>query len=486
MYAQKIVMLGTEKGVGVRNAGEMGAGVGELSISVAGRLENRGSMQSQDTLALATQGDVVNAGRLATQSNAIFSATGTIYNGGAVRAGGNVTFTARRIDNTCDSLLVAGSDAQGQLTQPGNLIMTSQGPLIAQGTHQASGAVMVWGTEVDLAGSRIAGDNIVLSASQGVISSDNAQINGRKITARAATSLTNNNGRLTADALTLTAHDISNRLGTLQQRGEQLLQVNTHRLNNQQGLLINSGDTTVQTDWLENRAGRIIVNGHNLSLQTKTLDNQDGSIKLMGTGKMSLTAERLNSYQGILWSAGAMTLQGEWVDLSQSVTRAQSLSLTATRLRHQKGIMWQPDAGEMKVLVSGEADNRGGWIESGGVLWLLSGYLNNAVGTLIAGDDGSLILQAERGINNAYGYLQGSRNLTIKANKLDNQGGRLLALGGDAQLETQLVIINTGGTDRGEKSINPAQSAFDERQWHPGGGGGDDRHPAQTARQYRR
>ncbi|MBT9433100.1 hypothetical protein JZM24_15000 [Candidatus Sodalis endolongispinus] len=54
-------------------------------------------------------------------------------------------------------------------------------------------------------------------------------------------------------------------------------------------------------------------------------------------------------------------------------------------------------------------------------------------------------MQAERGTNNVYGHLQGSRDVTLKSNKLDNQGGRLLALGGDAQLETQLVIVNTGG-----------------------------------------
>ncbi|MGL9772993.1 MAG: hypothetical protein ACR5LG_01040 [Sodalis sp. (in: enterobacteria)] len=55
-----------------------------------------------------------------------------------------------------------------------------------------------------------------------------------------------------------------------------------------------------------------------------------------------------------------MTPAGEQLELSQSVTRAQSLSLTAIYLVRQKGIMWQPGTGEIKMLVSGEADNRGG------------------------------------------------------------------------------------------------------------------------------
>ncbi|HBV39561.1 MAG TPA: filamentous hemagglutinin, partial [Erwinia sp.] len=46
MYANKITLTGTEKGVGVRNAGELGASVGELKLSVDGRLENSGTLQS--------------------------------------------------------------------------------------------------------------------------------------------------------------------------------------------------------------------------------------------------------------------------------------------------------------------------------------------------------------------------------------------------------------------------------------------------------
>ncbi|MBT9433099.1 hypothetical protein JZM24_14995 [Candidatus Sodalis endolongispinus] len=381
MYAKKIVMVGTEKGVGVRNAGELGAGVGELSLSAAGRLENRGSMQSQETLALAGEGDVINTGCLITHSNARLSAAETLFNTGSLRAGGDITLDAKRVDMTGDSLLSAGSDAQGQLTRAGNLMMTSQGPLIAQGYNQATGALMVCGSEVDLAGSRTSGTDIMLSANQGTLCTDGAQVCGGKITARAATSFTNNNGRLSANMLTLVAQEISNRLGTLEQRGDDLLQLKVHQLNNHQGLVSTNGDMLIRTAWVDNRGGRIIVNGPNLSLRTKILDNQGGTIKLLGNGRMALTAERLNDYQGILWSTGAMLLTGEQLDLTQSVTRAQSLSLTATHLQHQRRIMWQLGAGQMKLLGSGEADNRGVWIQSGGALWLKSGYLNNPGGT---------------------------------------------------------------------------------------------------------
>ena len=118
--------------------------------------------------------------------------------------------------------------------------------------------------------------------------------------------------------------------------------------------------------------------------------------------------------------------------------------------------MWQLGAGQMKLLVSGEADNRGGWIQSGGALWLKSGYLNNPGGTLMSSAHGSLFLHAERGTNNVYGHLQGSRDVTLKSNKLDNQGvaiagARWRCATGDATGDCQYR-----GTDRGKKSAKHA------------------------------
>ena len=45
MYAGKITLVGTEAGVGVRNAGHIGAGAGGLVVTAAGRLENKGTLE---------------------------------------------------------------------------------------------------------------------------------------------------------------------------------------------------------------------------------------------------------------------------------------------------------------------------------------------------------------------------------------------------------------------------------------------------------
>ena len=61
MYAGKIMLIGTEHGLGVRSAGSIGGGVGELVVTAAGRLENRGTLEAQ-RIQLASDSDIDNRG----------------------------------------------------------------------------------------------------------------------------------------------------------------------------------------------------------------------------------------------------------------------------------------------------------------------------------------------------------------------------------------------------------------------------------------
>ena len=56
LYAGKITLVGTEAGVGVRNAGTLGASVGEVTVTVDGRLQNSGSLMARGDIALNTPG----------------------------------------------------------------------------------------------------------------------------------------------------------------------------------------------------------------------------------------------------------------------------------------------------------------------------------------------------------------------------------------------------------------------------------------------
>jgi filamentous hemagglutinin len=70
MYANKIMLIGTEAGLGVRNAGSIGAAAGELVVTAAGRLENKGTLEAQ-RIELASAGDIDNRGGTIRQTSSV-------------------------------------------------------------------------------------------------------------------------------------------------------------------------------------------------------------------------------------------------------------------------------------------------------------------------------------------------------------------------------------------------------------------------------
>jgi filamentous hemagglutinin len=64
MYAGKIRMVGTERGVGVRNAGAIGAQAGSVTLTADGRIENSGTLRASEDAAIRTAGEFSNSGAL--------------------------------------------------------------------------------------------------------------------------------------------------------------------------------------------------------------------------------------------------------------------------------------------------------------------------------------------------------------------------------------------------------------------------------------
>ncbi|XSF43213.1 filamentous hemagglutinin N-terminal domain-containing protein [Cronobacter dublinensis] len=138
MYANKITLVGTEKGVGVRNAGELGASAGELRLTADGRLENRGTLQSRDALRVASQGGIDNTGSMRADKKIDLATQGALNNSGSVVAHDDLTARAGRINSTKTSTLAAGIDDKGAATRPGSLTLNSNGELAAQGQNLAT------------------------------------------------------------------------------------------------------------------------------------------------------------------------------------------------------------------------------------------------------------------------------------------------------------------------------------------------------------
>ncbi|MGL5630847.1 MAG: filamentous hemagglutinin N-terminal domain-containing protein, partial [Azovibrio sp.] len=93
MYSGKIYLIGTEAGLGVINAGHIGAAVGDVIVTVDGGLENRGSLNSAGNTQITAQGGIQNDGTLYAQSNAALNTSGDITNSSVIAAAGNTSLT---------------------------------------------------------------------------------------------------------------------------------------------------------------------------------------------------------------------------------------------------------------------------------------------------------------------------------------------------------------------------------------------------------
>ena len=111
MYANKIFLVGTEQGVGVRNAGEIGAQAGELAVTVDGRLENLGKLQSKADVRLSSQGGIANAGVISASRELTLATEADLDNSGGVLNAGRIDVVAESLRNRDGAIEQTGSQA---------------------------------------------------------------------------------------------------------------------------------------------------------------------------------------------------------------------------------------------------------------------------------------------------------------------------------------------------------------------------------------
>lgn len=104
MYAGKIRLIGTESGVGVHNAGEIGASAGDITITADGMLMNSGQINSSQQLVVNTAADIENTGVLYAQGNTQLTTAGTLSNSGTLAAG-DTSVRAAEVNSTRNSVL---------------------------------------------------------------------------------------------------------------------------------------------------------------------------------------------------------------------------------------------------------------------------------------------------------------------------------------------------------------------------------------------
>ena len=453
MYAGKIMLVGTEAGVGMRNAGEIGASADEVVVTADGKLQNSGRITASTTVRVDTNGGIANSGTLYAQGDAQLSTRGDVDNTGAIAAQGNTSIAATgassRVTSYAGSVIGAGVQADGTLAGSSAVQVSATGQLTAQGQNLASGDLSLAGSGVNVIGSQTGARNVSLNAGSGDVDASRARVDASgTLSASASASLRTDGATVSAQQLMLAAHDLFNVGGEVIQIG--------------------AGNTSIQLPGtLDNTGGRIATNGASLSLGAQTMLNIDGHIEHAGTGAAAIDATSLDSTRGDIASNGALRIQVQKkVTLDDGQTTAGNLNIDTGTLSNRGGQLLQTGTGATSIHAATLLDNTGGRIATNGeTLSLGAQTMLNIDGHIEhAGTDAATIgatnLDSTRGDIASNGALRiqarqvtldggqtTADNLNIDTGTLFNRSGQLLQTGtGATSIHAAELLDNTGGT----------------------------------------
>lgn len=319
MYAGKITMVGTDAGVGVRNAGKISASAGEFILTVDGKLINTGQIVTDGNAELEVTSGMLNQGSAYAKGNINIVTEGTLENIGLIGAQGNATLTARGglgdILSLTGSSLIAGLTPEGLFIDSGKLTIDAGRRAQANGTNRAGEEIAVVGQVIGIWDSNTSAPLVRLevipnSNRRSRLRRDNSRLSGRSedeadgtLDASDANIYANDllvmwtdgllrtdNANIFANRIEIGAYDFSNRAGLLAQGSSDLLTINVP------GLIDNTGGT--------------LQGGGSLSLQASGLDNDAGQIGSGGMLTVGIAGHLANGSGTIAGSSGTSVAAG--------------------------------------------------------------------------------------------------------------------------------------------------------------------------------
>ena len=296
MYAEKIHLVDNGQGLGVRNAGHIGASAGSVKID--------------------SQGKIVNEGFIGGSENAELNAKKNIENRGTVYAKAQTQLNAQNIDNKQG--VIAGKQVQLNANNVDNRKQSDKGSLIV-----ASEKVSIKAKNLDNSGTKSNGQN-----EQGI----------------------------KATALELQADNLTNQQGGIyvSQKADISL---TDKLVNHQGEILSDGELHIKGDKntasIDNNEGRVHA-GEKLSITAKKLENE-GQISSTGDAdialKDSFTLNKAFQVDGHL----QFSTDGKFTNKTQLRT-GQGVTVKAAEIDNPTG---SEIASQVTHIVTSQLTNRG-------------------------------------------------------------------------------------------------------------------------------
>ena len=516
MYAGKVHLVGTEQGVGVRNAGHIGADFDSVKIDASGKLYNSGIINAAKSIDINTDTGIENRGRIDSKQGDVNLTTkahiqqdgSVVARAGQVKAKGlsiaqkgetvardTIDYQAYSVLTTRDSLMSAGvnfneaSNTVNRTPQPPN----AQGKAIRVkttyawmgGRQVASGTVDVQAEHTELTGSHIDAYDIQATSTSGDLIAERAQLRAK------------NNLSLNTPSLLSLQHSYLEaqrilpqfaRLDTTRTYWKQLNDddfiINRPEGFVNQGIFDVGGHIRVNAAFLDNRNGGLIA-GKSLVAQTSQggIDNRNGI--LSAKRQLNLNTDRLDNTSGYIYGRQVdLRVQDEIINHhtkgidTKGIASIGELSIKTNRLDNESG---QIQSLRDLNLSSGDLVNHHGIIHTQGNAALnlsgsyqaVDGRINAKEMTIAAQDfrqtDNAMVnadkleLNLRGQLDNRHSRLLSQTHLNISSLQADNRQGEIIAQG-QVNIDTQAQpLLMEGGKLLGQQGVTLRTGELDNR-----------------------
>ncbi|EIT4523570.1 hemagglutinin repeat-containing protein, partial [Salmonella enterica subsp. enterica serovar Sandiego] len=456
MYANRIHLVSSEKGVGV-NLGDLNARQGDITLDASGKLTVHNSLASRGLTVkgegLALTGDHKSGGNMMLSSKGdIDLSNGSLNSDGdlVLNASGTLTHTSEKLTAGRDATLTAKNirqDASSQINVARDIVANASDTLITQGQMTAGQNLAVSSNTLTQDGRLLAHNSAQLNA--GTLN-NNGSVQGTSLNVGSAT-LSNSGSLLSGSSLTVNTNDFT-QSGSAGAKGKANIiasgkLINTGSLVSDDVLALKAQDVT-QNGVLSGGKG-LAVNAQTLTAGKNSVTHSDAAMKLntaMATlggetsagGDLQLQGDRLTT------AAGAQLQSGN--NLSLAVRDA---ALAGT---HAAQEVMTVNARE-KLTHSGKS--------SAASLSLSAPELTNS-GVLVA----STLNTQSQALTNS-GLMQGNSALLTVTQKLDNQQNGTLYSAANLTLDipdirnSGLITSDSGVTLSAGSLSNPGKIIAD-------------------------
>lgn len=414
MYANRIYLVGTEKGLGVNVSGTM-------SASQSFVLENNGDLHitrtgtaySEDALNLHTTGTVTNEQTLASRGEAVIQADSGMVNTGVVGAGvsrdgkvrrkGNLTVKTTTLQNDKAQVVSGGSldvqaqtisNREGEISAQGDAaVQSAQSIDMEKGKVSAKGNLTIQSDALSLHGVIASGGDATITTHQSLSNDHSAE----------------NMGTVMADG-NLTLHTD----GTL---------TNSRKIESGKTLTVEAGQGIQNTETGE-------MNGQDVSQQTMSLDNTG---LIHGTQHTSVTAENIVNHENGRIYGDDVTLRADRLENRRQADLEEQLAAAMKTLVEKEKALEAAYAADVTKYTSSSQEAQ---------------YKADIASADKAYEAQLAVVKSVRAELEAHkaGTIAARNSLTVQAKSIENRHNAMLYSGGDMQLTASDTLTNQGAS----------------------------------------